>query len=156
MVRALALCLLVACSALPAAGQGVDPTLLRAAYCVGVLKESIKMFDGLASGLEQSDLKTGTIKTSAQYKLRHKRYADYLALHVLGTVDHGRDAMIGAVVAKGERDAAGGLSASDWNAYTQCRNVHKSPAEVISCFASTNETEANVLRCQSLPDGLPF
>jgi hypothetical protein len=77
-------------------------------------------------------------------------------LNVLTTIDDGRDTMIRAVVAKGERDAAGGMSASTWKAYIQCRDAHQSPEERLSCLASTDETRANVLSCQILPDGLPF
>jgi hypothetical protein len=72
----LALCLLII---VPAAAQSVDPTLLRAAYCVGVLKESVRASDHLASGMDQPDLKADTIEASSQFRAKHKRYAEYLA-----------------------------------------------------------------------------
>ena len=155
-----------------------DDNFLRAAYCVGVLRQTIDVELGkrekdfptsqscqseyAAYGFSSAEncLSARSFMTDAMAEQRKelqqklKRYVDYVKVRVFNQDNNFPPSLI-AVVAKGKSDAAAVPSAVPRTK----RCLEKCLASfqcLVDCVAEHDQISANVLRCQLLPDGLPF
>jgi hypothetical protein len=157
-------------------GQGLAPALsdttLRAAYCVGVLKQSMANLSTpiSAEGCETNWSKLGLKSTEecrelndlankiardlrVDYEARRKRYAQYVALRSLEASSQQKTVIL-AVIRKGETDTTTKEDASLDPATVACYS-HVGDA-LVACVAIHDPTHANILRCQHVGDQLPF
>jgi hypothetical protein len=168
-----------------ASAQDATDTLMRAAYCVGVLKESVKqahkdladakaqvpacptysaqshLWDNMKAHPEDCGTRLafaidmGQISADQQ-EARRQRYAQYLALR-LSDMSGGQKSAVTALLLKGERDAGTQRGASDHLGVMRClKSDHPTTAALVDCIAHHNQTFASVMRCQQMPDNLPF
>jgi hypothetical protein len=165
--------------------QDTTDTLMRAAYCAGVLKESVKRAQQIAADaqaethtcpsysaeshqLPLSALKDGDCVTrmvlsirvgriaAEQYEARRQRYAQYLLLR-LSDMSHGQTTAVMALTLKGERDAVEQLKTADHPGVARCLELkHQAISALVDCIAHHNQTYASIVRCQQMPDQLPF
>ena len=176
---ALAVCITTALA------QDATDTFMRAAYCAGVLKESVKRAQQIAaeaqaeahtcpsysaqshqlplSALKDGDcaarlvlrIDVGRIFAEKQ-EARRQRYAQYLLLRFSDMSD-GQTTAVTALLVKGERDAAAQVKAADHAGVDRCiKSKHPTTAALVDCIAQHNQTYASIMRCQQMPDQLPF
>jgi hypothetical protein len=144
-------------SAAGTAAQDAPDTIMRAAYCVGVLQESLKHTERQAAEAMQPAEARELLETlSKDLEARRKRYAQYMTLGALDMTPNQIAAAM-ALIAKGERDVADKRLAPIDPGVSRCLTSHRSSvAALVECVASFDPVEANILRCKSAPDGLPF
>jgi hypothetical protein len=156
-----------------------DPrdNLLRAAYCIGVIRQTLDVELGRMSAevpTTQSCQSEFAAYGSAENCLwarrfiadalaeqrrtleqRLKRYADYLKVRILN--EGNLPPTLAAIVAKGKSDASQIPSALPNTPIGRCTEKCQTSFQcVVDCVAEHDQVRANVLRCQLLPDGLPF
>jgi hypothetical protein len=159
----------------PALTQETDSTdtTLRAAYCFGVLKNSIEHHKTLrpqdpwkcwtgGHGLNTSDpdecvrlLKQ--IEDVRAYllddlKSRRDRYGRYLAMRMLSATAGQASAMRG-VEMRGWRDAQ---EKSDREPLASMITACSKATDLLQCLEQRDQVLANVVRCEQYPDRLPF
>jgi hypothetical protein len=161
---------MVACLAPPAMAQEVSDTVLRAAYCAGVLAESIKGLPAMGadtcSGGSQPSVPgyvdlcavPGIDRVFAElrqaYERRRSRYVAYLKIRSIELTPTGLNTAL-AATEKGKRDARAKMAEGmDKETYDRCRG--RSGAAFIDCAAPHDGTHASILRCEIGPDNLPF
>jgi hypothetical protein len=168
-----------------AVAQDATDTIMRAAYCAGVLKESVRQVHEIAAHA-RSEVSTcptysaqshlwesikarpedcGTRLAIAidagrffaeEQEARRKRYAQYLLLR-FSDMSGGQQTAVTALLLKGERDAAAQVKASDHPGVARCiKSNHPTTASLVDCIAQHNQTYASIVRCQQMPDQLPF
>jgi hypothetical protein len=183
-VQALASAAFAACATTTLAQDQTD-TLMRAAYCAGVLKESVKRFreieaEALAKAptcpsygpqshqLPLNALKEGDCATeivvaieggrffAKEHEAKRQRYAQYLMLRSRDMSD-GQITASMVLLAQGERDAAAQVKAAEHPGVDRCiKSNHPTTAALVDCIAHYNQTYASIVRCQQMPDQLPF
>jgi hypothetical protein len=162
------------------AAEPADDMLLRAAYCVGVLGETLFFTQTgtptivppqWAAGCRQADPQVWSInecvaamskfadKMHQTLKERRGRYDRYLssAFQFLDGVPAVQARSLYAVIAKGRSDVVDKMAAT--SATTKCfENCLLASAQragcIVECVAQEDQVHANVLRCQLMPD--PF
>lgn len=177
LFRAVALATSLHVCAFAAWGQTARPdisdTVLRAAYCVGVLKQNITLLEERQQSRSGCDTNWSALgyKTFEQcleekpqideviqalvgdYEEKRKRYGQYLIVRMTDASDGQMNAML-AVVLKGERDATHKEKASDNPLTARC--FSSGGNNVFDCVARHDPTHANILRCLHVADQLPF
>ena len=182
-------CVLIALSitlvvpAVPVSGQDAGDTMFRAAYCVGVLKQNIKVLRQRSVEVEGKGCARYSIESPlSEFKpfgvedcsedlrmmseliaelvkdqeARHKRYAQYLLLR-MATASGGQQDAVVVLVKKGERDTADKVGALDHPGVSKCLKSNQSPVgALVDCVAQHDQVYANILRRQQAPDQLPF
>jgi len=150
---------LVVSSAGAAGAASQDPTdaIVRAAYCVGVLNESLKRTGHRAAEATQpTEAMELPEMLSRDLEVRGKRYARYMTLMALGMCPNQIAATM-ALIAKGERDVADKQLEPINPGVSRCLASYRSSfAALVECVASVDPVEADILRCKSAPDGQPF
>lgn len=148
---------------------GQDDALLRAAYCVGVLEESIRGMspmgdvDMCTTEWSLSRFKGDMAECKRQfaevrqaftgdYEQKRKRYAQYVALRTTQLPENQRHAVL-VVVAKGAKDAAEKQRSSADSNLAKCAAAGDQLPE---CVEKYDQVFANIIRCQYSPDRLPF
>jgi hypothetical protein len=158
---------------------------MRAAYCSGVLGESVKhahqivaeaqaeahacpSYSAQSHQLPLSALKKGDCVTklvlsidlmriaAEQDEAKRQRYAQYLLLR-FSDMSEGQKTAATALTLKGERDTAAQREATDHPGVTRClKSNHQETAALVDCIAQHDQTYASIVRCQTMPDQLPF
>lgn len=148
-----------------------NDTAFRAAYCVGVLKGSIRLLQEQRPDVFQCATRWAEFKfesaeecvaampTVAQavealqvpLEAKHQRYKQYLAIRYLSK-SLPADAVL-ALMSKGEKDALEKQSKAADTALSRCRF---SGDDIVNCVARYDQVHANILRCLLSPDQLPF
>jgi hypothetical protein len=178
LAPALAVCIATA------SAQDATDTLMRAAYCAGVLKGSVKqaqkmaadaraqvpscptysaeshLWDNAKAHLEDCGTKLAlTIDAgeivAAESEARRKRYAGYLVLR-LSDMSEGQKTAVTILLGKGERDAGAQVKAHEHPGVARCLKSEHSTAARVDCVAQYNQTYASIMRCEAMPDNLPF
>jgi hypothetical protein len=151
------LCFALAC--VGASAQEVTDTTMRAAYCAGALKHAVAQMRRAAAEAPTSEIREVAILFQKEMEDRHKRYVDYLLLRI-GDMPASSQASKTAtlLLLKGKRDAAEKASAPDHPGISRClaSPPQSSISSMVECVAEYDQVYANILRCQKMPDGLPF
>ena len=155
-------------------------TLERAAFCVGVLKQSrainnrpggaLRSCDGWQShgyqSIEDCRARVNDALRQLQddYDGKRKRYANYVALHLI-SLEPGIVTLIAAIEARGE-NVGRTWQKQDHSLAQQCMTKCKGAQLALGqdefedcalpCIEQTSQENANVLRCLIAPDKLPF
>jgi hypothetical protein len=156
LVRSIVAVMVLSFVAARAAAQDATDATMRAAYCVGVLKESLKHREHQAAEGMPAEVRDLLETLSKNLEARRKRYARYMALGALDMCPSQISTTM-ALIAKGERDVADKQLGPINPAISRCLTSHRSSvADLVDCVASFDPVEANILRCKSEPDGPPF
>ena len=129
----------------------VSDTVLRAAYCVGVLSEAIGFFKELDSER----------KGPKAFEEKHSRYKQYLMTQMMFGGGEMQPAVF-AIVNKGKRDFQRKIDEDVKADIIKCPSscgdgTNDGPSEcTIQCIAKQDQVEANILKCLHQPDQLPF
>src|SRR5262245_7178596 len=151
-------------------------TVLRAAYCVGVLDQSVSGLKGLPRTDQCALHKDGqcwvTEKEMAEtfdevlgkkQEQRRMRYAQYLAMQ-LPNLDKMRTS-IAAVIAKGKTDYENFMNSGSGAMHDKLSKCGKMCGDTaatgtsqcsIECIAQQDQVLANIWKCMTRPDQLPF
>ena len=153
-----------------AARPELSDTVLRAAYCMGVLKQSIAELQQQSMARCDTSWSEMGFKTQEQcskdapmlyeftqamqsdYEEKRKRYTQYVLVRTIGASDEQITA-IHAVFHKGKRDTTLKKKTLDYPTTSKCSSAGTS---LVDCVAKHDPTYANILRCQHEPDQLPF
>jgi hypothetical protein len=156
LVRSIVAVMVLSFVAPGAGAEYGNDTATRAAYCVGVLQESLKHKERQTAQGVPPEVREFFATLSEDLETRRKRYARYLTLRALDmTPDQIAAAM--RVIAKGERDVAEKRLAPIDPGVSRCLASHRSSvAALVECVASFDPVEANILRCKSEPVGPPL
>jgi septal ring factor EnvC (AmiA/AmiB activator) len=154
-------------------------TVLRAAYCLGVLNAEIGEWNKnvppadegcavwadnsktqcLGKNSELAELLTELNKSSEQ---KRRRYAQYLAVQ-LPNLEKMRTSIL-AIITKGKTDYQNSVASAS-EAMAMVSKCAKSCGDVagagtsqcsIDCIAQRDQVQANIMKCTSQPDQLPF
>jgi hypothetical protein len=149
-------------------------TVMRAAYCVGVLKQRTETFfipkvehcaatwaaqkyKSLADCQSQTPylarMATGMLE---DFQKKRKRYAQYVSLFISDTNNQHRLPMVRGLIAKGEADAKNSNDQLTDMCQGRCPNDDHVGSCFIQCLEVADQVEANMARCQFWPDKLPF
>jgi hypothetical protein len=152
-----------------AKSASASDTVLRAAYCLGVLSEaisSVKRVPGDVASSETAKAADFFDEVSKPLEQKRQRYYQYLAVQVIF------GEMQTSIFAIGERGKAdvrqktqGSAAAS--SVVTRCRTScgdaayaslsDRSLSEcALQCVAKQDQVHANILKCTTQPDQLPF
>jgi hypothetical protein len=156
-------------------------SVLRAAYCLGVLDAQISIWkatvppavEGCAPGVESKKQCLGTNGVDEVFaeiaadiakasKQKRRRYAQYLASQ-LPNLDTARTSIL-AVIAKGKTDfqnAAASASGATADMISKCgKTCGDGPGKTSQCsierIAQQDQVLANITNCTARPDQLPF
>jgi hypothetical protein len=156
LVRSIVAVMVLSFVAPGAGAEDGNDTTTRAAYCVGVLQESLKHRERQTAEGVPPEVRELFEAPSEDLEARRKRYARYLTLRALDmTPDQIAAAM--RVIAKGERDVAEKRLAPVDPGVSRCLASHRSSvAALVECVANFDPVEANILRCKSEPVGPPL
>jgi hypothetical protein len=163
--------------AYPASGWAqsapISDTVLRAAYCLGVLSEAIswlpkpdektksEIAKGTATALDV-EVFNGVNELIKIYEQKRQRYFQYLSVKII------LEEMPPSILAIGEkgksdhRRKAQGLTAAELALVPKCRTSCGDAANTIisecsiQCVAKEDQVYANVIKCTTQPDQLPF
>jgi hypothetical protein len=72
-------------------------------------------------------------------------------------MSNGQKTAVMALFVKGEGDVAAQVKAADHPGVARCiESKHSTTAALVDCIAQQNQTYASIVRCQQMPDNLPF
>ena len=142
--------------------QDMTDTTLRAAYCVGVLKYSVDEMRQRGVDAPLPELREMAAELQKDPQNRGKRYATYLALRMDRSTDDALSSItqkwIQVLMAKGYKDAREKIAAPDHPGVARCLKSppQSSVAAIVDCIGEYDQVYANIIRCQKMPDQLPF
>lgn len=162
---------------LPAATLAQDSadTLMRAAYCAGVLKHDLDRIRTSNIEADQTRCRPGqTIEECSKVDPfmgsllaqlekdavdRRNRYTEYIRFRMTEISPARKEALL-SLTRKGETDSARKLTeklADATNpAVDLCHAAKLSRPALVDCIAQHDQVLANLLRCRTMPDQLPF
>jgi hypothetical protein len=145
-----------------AKSASASDTVLRAAYCLGVLSEAISYFKPQPGEITNGEIAKAIDELSKFYEQKRQRYFQYLAVQVIfGEME----ASIFAIGEKGKSDYRQknqGSAATEVASISKCRTSCGDAANTIisecsiQCVAKQDQVQANILKCTTQPDQLPF
>ena len=142
----------------------VSDTVLRAAYCVGVLSEAISVLSFKPGEITDSEAAKSLDRARKHNEQKRQRYSQYLAVQMLTSGE-----LQGSILAIGEKGKADARRKTDQTEGPETTSIQRKrqtwcgdgayadPSEcTIQCIAKQDQVYANILKCLHQPDQLPF